>query len=64
MENKNLKNKRSKGRQPYILDKELFIKTLKRVHNKEISNIQAMQICNCRKTLYYKFKKELEAINE
>lgn len=49
------------GRPPYILNKKLFIETLKRVKNKEISNVQAMSICNCRKTLYYKFKKELEA---
>lgn len=62
MENKNLKNRRTKvGRPPYILNEKLFLETLKRVKNNEISNVEAMSICNCRKTLYYRFKKKLEA---
>lgn len=55
----NIKNKKI-GRPPYILNEELFIETLKKVKNNEISNIQAMSICNCRKTLYYFYKKKLE----
>lgn len=59
MENQISKNKKI-GRPPYILDKKLFIKTLKRVQNGEINNLEAMKICNCKKTLYFKFKKEME----
>ena len=59
MENQKLKNKKI-GRPPFILNKELFIKTLKRVKSGEISNIKAMEICNMRKTLYFKYKKQMD----
>lgn len=56
---KNLKNKNCKkyGRPPYILNEKLFIKTLAKVKSGEINNLQAMEICNIKKTLYYKYKK-------
>ena len=60
MENQISKNKKI-GRPPYILDKKLFIKTLKRVQNGEINNLKAMEICNMKKTMYYRYKKEMEA---
>lgn len=65
MENKKLKIKKI-GRKPYILNEKLFIKTLEKVRTGEINNLQAMEICKCKKTLYYKYKKiyeEQERIN-
>ena len=58
---KNLKNKKM-GRPPYVLNEKLFIKTLERVRTGEINNLQAMKICNCKKTLYYKYKKKYEQL--
>ena len=56
------KSKNKVGRPKFVLDnKKLFIETLKRVKNKEINNLEAMKICNMRKTLYYKYKKQMEA---
>lgn len=65
MENKKLKIKKI-GRKPFILNEKLFIKTLEKVRTGEINNLQAMEICKCKKTLYYKYKKiyeEQERIN-
>ena len=65
MENKKLKIKKI-GRKPFILNEKLFIKTLEKVKTGEINNLQAMEICKCKKTLYYKYKKiyeEQERIN-
>ena len=54
-------NKKSKiGRPPFVLNERLFIKTLERVKNGEINNLQAMEICKCKKTIYYKYKKIYE----
>ena len=56
------KSKNKVGRPKFVLDnKKLFIETLKRVKNKEINNLEAMRICNMRKTLYYRYKKQMEA---
>lgn len=48
------------GRPKYQLDKDVFIKILKKVESNEITNVQAMQILNCRKTLYYYYKKQFK----
>lgn len=56
------KSKNKVGRPKFALEnKKLFEETLNRVKSKEINNIQAMAICNMRKTMYYKLKKEMEA---
>lgn len=58
---KKFKNKYSKiGRPPFILNEKLFIKTLEKVRTGEINNLKAMEICKCKKTLYYKYKKIYE----
>lgn len=55
----NLKIKKNKvGRPPYIPNKQLFIEILKRVETGEISNVEAMKLLNCKKTLYYFYKRE------
>lgn len=48
------------GRPKYQVNKKEFIKTLKKVRNNEITNVQAMQILNCRKTLYYYYKNQFK----
>lgn len=59
----NLKIKKNKvGRPPYRPNKRLFIETLKRVEKNEISNVQAMKLLNCKKTLYYFYKKKFGGV--